>query len=67
MSPDTDALSALITAGMVALIRLIDAWIAVEAGIPISSLEPASLEDLDAEAKTYVDQITADRRQRIDR
>jgi len=64
MSESTEAVSLLITAAMVALIRLIDAAIAVEAGLPISSLEPASLDDLDAEAGRYVEQILADRRKR---
>ena len=64
MSESCGSLSLLITAAMVALVRLIDAWIALEAGIPTSTLEPASLEDLDAEAKRYVDQIIADRRDR---
>jgi len=62
MSESTEAMSLLITAAMVALIRLIDAAIAVEAGLPVSSLEPASLDDLDAEASRYVEQILADRR-----
>lgn len=51
-----------ITAAMVALIRLIDAWIAVQAGIPLESLTPRPLTELEAEARRYVAQITADRR-----
>jgi len=58
----TDAASLLITAAMVAVIRLIDAWIALEADLPLDALEPASLDALDAEAKKYVDQIIAERK-----
>ena len=58
-----DVTSLLITASFAALIRLIDAWIALEAGLPLDALQPASLDDLDAEAKRYVDQIIADRRE----
>ena len=62
MAEKSDALSLLITAVMVALIRLIDAWLALEAGLPLSRLEARSLADLDAEAAAYVERILADRR-----
>jgi hypothetical protein len=61
MSTESDLVSALITAAMVAMIRLIEAWMAVEAGVPLSSLAPRSLAELDAEATAYVDRIRAAR------
>ena len=62
MSTESDALSLLITAAMVALLRLIDAWIVMESGLPLTSLEPRRLEDLDAQAQRLVDQIAEERR-----
>ena len=62
MSPTTDLVSTLITAAMMALLRVIDAWIAIDQGLPTSALAPRPIADLDAEARRYVDLILADRR-----
>jgi len=58
----SDTLSLLLTAVFAAMIRLIDAWVIVQAGIPLDSLEPTPVDTLDAEAKRYVDMILADRK-----
>ena len=57
-----DALGIVITAAMVALLRLIDAWIAVQSGLPLESLKPADVAELDREAEAYVNMILADRK-----
>ncbi len=61
MSSSGDLVSVLITSAMVALIRLIDAWVLVDAGLPLEQLKARSIEELNAEAERYVEQIKAER------
>jgi len=62
MAEEVNVVSLLLTALMVAFLRLVDALIAVQAGLPIENLRPRTLADLDEEARRYVDQILAARR-----
>ena len=59
MADEVNTVSLLLTASMVAFLRLVDALIAVQAGLPIENLRPRTLADLDEEARQYVDQILA--------
>jgi len=54
-----DLTSILATSLMVAFLRVIEALAAAEQGIPLDSLQPTSVEALDAEAREYVAQIVA--------
>ena len=61
MSEPLDPTSLLLTTFMMAFLRLVDALIALQAGLPIDSLRPRTLADLDDEARRHVDQILAAR------
>ena len=59
---ETDTLVTLFTAAMLAFLRLADTIVAVQQGVPVESLRPRRLLDLDEEARHYVEQILAARR-----
>lgn len=63
MSDPVDPTSLMLTMLMVAFLRLVDAVIALQAGVPIENLRPRTLPDLDEEARRYVEQILASRGQ----
>lgn len=63
MSDSMDPMSLLLTAFMVAFLRLVDAVLAVQQGLPVESLKPRRLVDLDEEARKYVEQILTARGQ----
>ena len=63
MSDQVDPTSLVLTMFMVAFLRLVDAMLALQAGIPIDKLRPRPLAELDEEARTYVEQILAGRGQ----
>jgi hypothetical protein len=58
-----DPMSLLLTAFMVTFLRLVDAVLALQAGLPVENLRPRSLLNLDEEARRYVEQILASRGQ----
>jgi hypothetical protein len=62
MSDPMDPMSLLLTAFMVAFLRLVDAVLAVQQDLPVESLRPRRLVDLDDKARRYVEQILAFRR-----
>ena len=57
MSDQVDHTSLVLTMFMVAFLRLVDAMLALQAGIPIENLRPRSLGEMDEEARQYVEQI----------
>jgi len=57
VSDQVDHTSLVLTMFMVAFLRLVDAMLALQAGIPIENLRPRSLGEMDEEARQYVEQI----------